>query len=147
MREAELRQLLVEICHRMYSQGYTDAGVGTVSSKLADGERVLVTPTGFHKGFIKEDDLVIVDLHGKLLRGTKKPSSEFLMHELAYAERADVGAVVHSHPPMTVALALAGVSLAQRILSDTCLVLGAILVAPSSTPTTDEVPRVLKPYM
>ena len=34
--------------------------------------RVLVTPTGFHKGFIKEDELVIVDLHGKLLRGTKQ---------------------------------------------------------------------------
>ena len=46
---------------------------------------------------------------------------------------------------MTVGLALAGVTLAQCILSETCLVLGAILVAPYSTPTTDEVPRVLKP--
>ena len=70
MREPELRQLLVEICHRMYRQGYIAAGDGNVSAKLDDGERVLVTPTGFHKGFIKEDDLVIVDLHGKLLRGT-----------------------------------------------------------------------------
>ena len=147
MREPELRRKLVEICHRMYRQGYIAAGDGNVSAKLDDGERVLVTPTGFHKGFITEDDLVVVDLHGKLLRGTKRPSSEFLMHELAYAERADVGAVVHSHPPITVALALAGVSLAQCILSETCLVLGAILVAPYSTPTTEEVPRVLKPYM
>jgi len=147
VREPELRKRLVEICHRMYRQGYIAAGDGNVSAKLDDGERVLVTPTGFHKGFINEDDLVIVDLHGKLLRGTKRPSSEFLMHELAYAERPDVGAVVHAHPPITVALALAGVSLAQCILSETCLVLGAILVAPYSTPTTDEVPRVLKPYM
>jgi L-fuculose-phosphate aldolase len=146
VREPELRKLLTEICHRMYRQGYIAAGDGNVSAKL-DDERVLVTPTGYHKGFIKEDDLVIVDLHGKLLRGTKKPSSEFLMHELAYAERADVGAVVHAHPPITVALALAGVSLAQCILSETCLILGAILVAPYSTPTTEEVPRVLKPYM
>lgn len=146
MREPELRQLLVEICHRMYRQGYIAAGDGNVSAKL-DDERILVTPTGYHKGFIKEDDLVIVDRHGKLLRGTKKPSSEFMMHELAYAEREDVGAVVHAHPPITVALALAGVSLAQCVLSETCLVLGAILVAPYSTPTTEEVPRVLKPYM
>ncbi len=69
------------------------------------------------------------------------------MHELAYAERSDINAVVHSHPPITVALALAGVSLAQCILSETCLVLGAILVAPYSTPTTEEVPRVLTPDM
>jgi L-fuculose-phosphate aldolase len=131
----------------MYRQGYIAAGDGNVSAKLDDGERVLVTPTGMHKGFIRTEDLVIVDVHGKLLRGTRKPSSEFLMHELAYEERPDVGAVVHSHPPLTVALALAGVSLAQCILSETCLVLGSILTAPYSTPTTDEVPRVLKPYM
>src|SRR5207302_138497 len=54
VREPELRRLLVEICHRMYRQGYIAAGDGNVSAKLDDGERVLVTPTGFHKGFIKE---------------------------------------------------------------------------------------------
>src|SRR5439155_9060074 len=59
MREPELRRLLVEICHRMYRQGYIAAGDGNVSAKL-DSTRVLVTPTGLHKGFITEDDLVIV---------------------------------------------------------------------------------------
>jgi L-fuculose-phosphate aldolase len=144
--EPELRTRLTEICHRMYRQGYIAAGDGNVSAKL-DDERVLVTPTGFHKGYIKESDLVIVDLEGKLLRGQNKPSSEFLMHALAYSERPDVRAVVHAHPPITVALALAGVSLAQCILSETCLVLGAILTAPYSTPTTEEVPRILRPFV
>jgi L-fuculose-phosphate aldolase len=69
------------------------------------------------------------------------------MHALAYRERPDVRAVVHAHPPLTVGLALAGVSLAQCVLSETCLVLGSILTAPYSTPTTDEVPRVLQPYV
>jgi len=147
MRENELREHLTEICHRLYRQGMIAAGDGNVSAKMDDGERVLVTPTGFHKGFIKPADLSIVDLHGKLLRGKNKPSSEFLMHELAYVERADIKAVVHAHPPITVGLALAGVSMAQCILSETCLVLGAILTAPYSTPTTEEVPRVLRPYM
>jgi L-fuculose-phosphate aldolase len=145
-REPELRQFLVEICHRLYRQGMIAAGDGNVSARL-DDERVLVTPTGFHKGFIREDDLVITDLQGKLLRGTKKPSSEFLMHELIYAERPEMRAVVHAHPPITVGLALAGVSLAQCVLSETCLVLGAILTAPYSTPTTHEVPDVLRPYV
>lgn len=147
MREPELRQLLVEICHRMYRQGLIAAGDGNVSARLDGGDEVLVTPTGLHKGFIREADLVVVDERGRLRRGERKPSSEFLMHELAYAERPDVGAVVHAHPPITVALALAGVDLSQCVLSETCLVLGPILVAPYSTPTTEEVPRVLKPYM
>ncbi len=147
MRENELREHLAEICQRLYKQGLIAAGDGNVSAKMDDGERVLVTPTGFHKGFIKPTDLSIVDLRGKLLRGKNKPSSEFLMHELAYVERPDVNAVVHAHPPITVGLALAGVSLAQCVLSETCLVLGAILTAPYSTPTTQEVPDVLRPYM
>ncbi|HEY7955517.1 MAG: class II aldolase/adducin family protein [Polyangia bacterium] len=147
MREPELRQHLVEICHRLYRQGMIAAGDGNVSARMDDGERVLVTPTGFHKGFIRESELVICDLHGKLLRGANKPSSEFLMHELVYAERPEMGAVVHAHPPITVGLALAGVTLAQCVLSETCLVLGAILTAPYSTPTTHEVPRILQPYV
>jgi L-fuculose-phosphate aldolase len=146
MREPELRRRLVEICHRLYRQGLIAAGDGNVSARI-DDERILVTPTGFHKGFITEDDLVVVDPRGKLLRGTKKPSSEFLMHELVYNERPDCRAVVHAHPPITVGLALAGVTLAQCVLSETCLVLGPILTAPYSTPTTEEVPNILRPYV
>jgi L-fuculose-phosphate aldolase len=146
MRELELRERLVAVCHRLYEKGMIAAGDGNVSARL-DDERVLVTPTGMHKGFIGASDLVIVDVHGRLLRGDKKPSSEFLMHELVYLERPDCGAVVHAHPPITVGLALAGVTLAQCVLSETCLVLGPILTAPYSTPTTEEVPAVLRPYV
>jgi L-fuculose-phosphate aldolase len=146
MREPELRRLLVEICHRLYRQGYIAAGDGNVSAKL-DEERILVTPSGFHKGFIGVDDLIIVDAHGKRLKGAHQPSSEFLMHEVAYELRPDVRAVVHAHPPLTVGLALAGVSMAQCLLSETCLVLFPILTAPYTTPTTREVPDTLRPYL
>jgi L-fuculose-phosphate aldolase len=145
-REPELRQALVEVCHRLYRQGLIAAGDGNVSARL-DEDRVLVTPSGFHKGLLREADLVVTDLSGKLLRGERRPSSEFLMHELVYKERPEMRAVVHAHPPITVGLALAGVSLAQCVLSETCLVLGPILTAPYSTPTTDEVPRVLQPFV
>jgi L-fuculose-phosphate aldolase len=150
MREPELRAHLVEICHRLYRQGLIAASDGNVSVKMDDNRRILVTPTGFHKGFIRPEDLTIVDLEGRLMRGPRsqnRPSSEFLMHALAYAERPDISAVVHAHPPFSVALALAGVSLAQCVLSETCLVLGPVLTAPYSTPTTEEVPRTLRLYL
>lgn len=144
--EAELRRQLVEICHRMYRQGMIAAGDGNVSVRF-DDDAVLVTPSGFHKGFIGPDDLIVVDLRGKKKRGLHQPSSEFLMHQAAYQERPDIRAVVHGHPPITVGLALAGVTLAQCVLSETCLVLGAILTAPYTTPTTEEVPTVLRPLL
>src|SRR5262249_48202069 len=134
------------ICHRLYQKCLIAAGDGNVSCRLGE-DRVLVTPTGFHKGYIHPQDLIVTDLGGRRKRGEHLPSSEFQMHALCYAERPDVGAVVHAHPPLAVALALAGVSLSEPVLSEACLVLGPILTAPYSTPTTDEVPRVLRPYV
>lgn len=145
-RESELRERLALVCQRLYQKDLIAAGDGNVSLRL-DAERVLVTPSGFHKGFIRPDELIITDLHGRKLRGTHKPSSEFAMHALIYAERPDVFAVVHAHPPHTVALALAGVSLTECVLSETCLLLGQVPTAPYSTPTTHEVPESLRPYV
>ena len=141
--ERALRKKLVEVCHRTYRQGYIAAMDGNVSARLGR-DRVLVTPSGFHKGMIREEDLVVTDLSGKKIAGRHRPSSEFLMHDLAYAERSDVGAVVHAHPPIAVALALAGVSLQSCVLSESCLSLGAIVTAPYATPTTTEVPDSLR---
>jgi L-fuculose-phosphate aldolase len=141
--ERALRRALVEICHRTYRQGFIAAMDGNVSARLGR-DRVLVTPSGFHKGLIQSEDLVVTDLRGRRISGRHKPSSEFLMHELAYAERDDVGAVLHAHPPIAVALALAGVSLQTCVLSESCLSLGAIVTAPYATPTTAEVPDSLR---
>ena len=146
LRESELRERLALICQRLYQKDLIAAGDGNVSLRL-DEERVLVTPSGFHKGFIRPEDLIIPDLAGRKLRGSHQPSSEFAMHALIYAERSDVRAVVHAHPPLTVALALAGVSLTDCVLSETCLLLGPVPTAPYSTPTTSEVPESLRPYV
>ena len=146
MTEYECRNHLVEICHRMYRQGYIAAADGNVSVRLGR-DRVLVTPTGMHKGFIGPGDLVVTDLEGKKQSGKYKPTSEFGLHAICYALRPDVHAVVHAHPPISVALALAGVSMESCVLSEACLVLGPVLTVPYTTPTTDEVPQALKTYV
>lgn len=146
LSETALREQLTQICHRLYQKGLIAAGDGNVSCRLGE-DRVLVTPSGFHKGFIAPQELIVTDLQGRRKRGEYAPSSEFMMHALCYAERPDIGAVVHAHPPIAVALALAGESLSEPVLSESCLVLGPVLTAPYSTPTTAEVPQVLAPYV
>lgn len=116
---------------------------GNVSVRLSDG-RILITPSGVHKGDLTEADLVVTDAEGQVLGGGRRPSSEILMHLLCYRTRADVNAVVHAHPVYAVSLALSGVSLANCILPESCLSLGFILTAPYSTPGTEEVPRALQ---
>jgi L-fuculose-phosphate aldolase len=141
--EAEGRRQIVGVCRRMYQQGLIAGGDGNVSLRLSD-DRLLITPSGLHKGDLTEEDLVITDRSGRRLAGRHRPSSEILMHLLCYQLREDVHAVVHAHPVHAVALAMAGVSLANCILPESCLSLGHILTAPYSTPGTEEVPAALR---
>ncbi len=147
IRDSDARKAIVEIGRRLYQKNLIAAGDGNISVKVAP-DRILVTASGTHKGFLAPEDLVTVDLAGRAIapRGPR-PSSELLMHTLCYAERAECGAVVHAHPPMAVALALAGVPLTDCVLSEACLALGEVPTAPYTTPTTDEVPRVLRDYV
>ncbi|HEY3358387.1 MAG TPA: class II aldolase/adducin family protein [Polyangia bacterium] len=146
MREREARAAVAEISRRMYARGLIAAADGNVSVRLGR-DRIAVTPSGLSKGYLTADDIVITDLQGRRLSGKGKPTSEIKMHTFAYAERPDVLAVVHGHPPVTVALALAGVSMAQCVLSESCLVLGAVPTAGYATPSTDEVTASLRPLI
>ncbi|HJZ87902.1 MAG TPA: class II aldolase/adducin family protein [Polyangia bacterium] len=146
LKEREIRRQIAELSRHAYERGYIGPGDGNISAKVGQ-DRIAVTPSGLHKGKLSEHDILIVTLSGEKLAGRGKKTSEFMMHELCYRERPDVGAVVHAHPKYATALALAGVSLAQCILSESCITLGAIVTAPYATPTTDEVPNTLRPIV
>ena len=134
--ERQQRADVVEICRRMYARGYIAGTDGNVSVRLGR-DRVLATPAGSAKAYLQEADLVITDLDGRVLGGaTGRPSSELLVHLAAYRERDDVNAVVHAHPPAAVAHSLAGVSLADTIVPETTLTLGAVATVPYDAPGT-----------
>jgi L-fuculose-phosphate aldolase len=146
LKEREIKRRIAELSRHAYERGYIGPGDGNISARVGK-DRVAVTPSAMHKGRLREEDILIVTVRGDKISGAGKKTSEYLMHQLCYEERPDVGAVVHAHPPIATALALAGVSLAQCVLSESCITLGAILTAPYSTPTTDEVPNALRPIL
>src|SRR5882724_4803542 len=90
-KELGLRRDLVEYGRMLHAQGFVAATDGNLSVRL-DAERVLITPTGFSKGMMRPQDMVVVDLHGKKLSGAYNPSSEIVMHLTIYRMRPDVGA-------------------------------------------------------
>jgi L-fuculose-phosphate aldolase len=140
--ESRLRRDLVEVCRRLHDRRLVGAGEGNVSCRLGR-DRVLVTPSGTNKGFLRPADLLVVDLSGKRVRGQGRPSTELAMHLAAYAARPDAGAVVHAHPLTAVAFTVAGLPPPDDLLPEAVLVLGPIGVAPFATPGTDEVPASL----
>jgi L-fuculose-phosphate aldolase len=137
---------IIETGKRMYAKGYVIASEGNMSIRLGEN-KILISPSGKNKGMLKEKDLVVVDLKGKRVSGSLKPSSELLMHLFVYQKRKDVNVVVHAHPPYSLALASAHFPLAQNLLPEVIMFLGEIPLAPYATPSTEEVPKSLSSFI
>jgi L-fuculose-phosphate aldolase len=99
------------------------------------------------KGFVKSSDLCVVDYEGNQLRGTKKRTSEILLHLAIYKQRPDVQAVVHCHPPHATAFAVAGLQIPHCVLPEVEVFLGEIPTAVYETPGTQKFAETIVPHL
>src|SRR3954464_9085931 len=106
MSEWKLREEMCEIGRRVYNKGFAAANDGNISYRLSE-DRVLCTPTRVSKGYMKPDDLCIVDMDGKQVSGKRKRSSEILLHLTIMKTRTDIGSCVPCPPPPATAFAVA----------------------------------------
>lgn len=146
MHEHQLRRQLVEYAHRLYERAYLVAMDGNLSARLPDGN-ILCTRAACHKGMLCDDDLIVVDRQGRVLRGRGKPTSELWMHLACYEERPDVHAILHAHPPHAIAFTLADRSLERLVLPEVVLTLGTVPTVPYETTGTRELADSLRPYV
>jgi methylthioribulose-1-phosphate dehydratase len=78
-----------------YSRGWVPATSGNFSVRASG--RVLVTASGLDKGTLTTSGLIEVDLDGRVLAGTGKPSAETGLHLVLYRYRPTAGAILHVH--------------------------------------------------
>jgi L-fuculose-phosphate aldolase len=69
------------------------------------------------------------------------------MHLFIYQRRDDVKAIIHAHPPFATAFATAGLSLEGYVLPEVIVNLGKIPLAKYATPSTEEVPLSIEPFV
>jgi L-fuculose-phosphate aldolase len=144
--EDELRADIVEVGRRLYARGYTASNDGNISVRLGEG-RLLMTPTGVCKGFMDARMMCITDLDGRKLAGERNPSSEIQMHLEVYRQRPEIQAVVHAHPPIATAFAVAGIPLDRAVLAEVVTTLGSVPIAEYATPSTKELPEAVRKYV
>lgn len=143
--ETAIRDLL-QVCRRLYERGLVAGSDGNVSLRLSQ-DHVLATPTGMSKGFLGPTDLVVCDLAGKQLQGERRLTTEIKIHLVAYAERPDVCAVVHAHPPYATAFAVAGQTPSDRLMPEAYIAVGKVALAVYGTPSTDELSESMRPWV
>ncbi|WP_028511328.1 class II aldolase/adducin family protein [Ruminococcus sp. NK3A76] len=145
---SELREQIAEICRMMWQKGWAAANDGNISVNVGEG-KFLATQTGICKAFFKAENVGLIDGDMNVLDAAPgfKPSSEIKMHLRCYRERADIGAVIHAHPVAATSFACAGLPLDDECMISTVLEVGKAPLVPYATPSTDEVPEMIAPYL
>lgn len=144
--EQVCRREIVRYSRWLFQHGFMPGTAGNLSA-LIDETRIVITPTGVCKGLLKSSDLVVVDRQGNLLEGTRKVTSELGMHLAIYEKRADVRAVVHSHPPIATAFACSSCALDEPLCQESVMTVGTVPLAPYATTGTKEVATSLCPFL
>jgi L-fuculose-phosphate aldolase len=146
VNEWKIRQQMCDIGRRIWIKGFCAGNEGNHSYRLSS-TRILCTPTGISKGNLKPDDLVVVDMDGNQVSGTRKRTSEILLHLTIYKSRPEIKAVVHSHPPHATAFAVAGVDLPTCIHPEAEVFLGVVRTAKYVTPGDTRLGDTILPFV
>ena len=103
MRMLEQREQVVRYARLLIERGLTRGTGGNIS--VRQDELVAITPSGVAYASMTAEDIVVVDLAGRVVEGTLRPSSECGMHLACYRTERAFGAVVHTHSPFATTLA------------------------------------------
>jgi L-fuculose-phosphate aldolase len=142
-----LAEEIVEVCRRLHARNLLAAADGNVSFRKSD-EEILFTPTGVNKAWMRPEEMAVVTLDNRVLRG--QPSGERLMHLEIYRQCPQAKAVVHAHPPTAIAWTVARPELTElpaESLSELILAVGSVPIAPYARPGTQTMGDVLKPLL
>ena len=81
---------------------------GNLSGRDLDSGLVVIKPSGIRYEDLTPENMVVVDLEGKVIEGDYKPSSDTAAHLYIYRRRLEINGVVHTHSPFATAFAAAG---------------------------------------
>lgn len=92
----ETMAMILHAAKEMIRKDLVEGTAGNLSARLPDGNAVL-TPSSLPYETMELDDLVVTDLDGNVLAGTRNPTTEKDLHLTCLREHEDINAVMHCH--------------------------------------------------
>lgn len=86
---------MIAVGKNFYDRGWLFATSGNLSARTDGG--IILTASGAHKGYLTEDDFVLIDLEGNVIGGKGNPSGETDFHLQLYNSFENVNSVIHTH--------------------------------------------------
>lgn len=137
----ELKEQICEMGRRLWQRAYVDGNGGNMAIRVGE-DIAICTPTLVSKGALKPEDMCLVDFTGQQLLGTRKRTSEILMHLQIMQRQPKAVATCHAHPPYATGFAVAGLAPPTCMLPE-YEVFCAVALAPYRTPGTPEMGKLV----
>jgi L-ribulose-5-phosphate 4-epimerase len=114
----KLEALRIEVCRlnqELPRQGLVVWTQGNLSGRDRETGWVVIKPSGVMYDDLTPENMVVLDLDGRVVEGTLRPSSDAISHLYIYRHRPDVGGVVHTHSTFATAFAAVGRPILPRL--------------------------------
>jgi L-ribulose-5-phosphate 4-epimerase len=95
LKFAEERKVLADLHQQLWDAGLVIWTGGNISQRVEGG--FLIKPSGVMYPELTADAMVLCDLDGNVVEGTRSPSSDTAAHAYVYRNMPEVGGVVHTH--------------------------------------------------
>jgi L-fuculose-phosphate aldolase len=136
-----LKEQICAMGKRLWAREYVDGNGGNMAIRVGE-DIAICTPTLVSKGSLKPEDMCLVDFEGNQLCGTKKRTSEILMHLQMMKRQPNAIATCHCHPPYATAFAIVGEAPPTCMLPE-YEVFCSVGVAPYRTPGSPEMGKLV----
>ena len=104
----KLKEELVELNQELPKNNLVAWTSGNVSARDTESGYMVIKPSGVPFEQLRPQDMVVLDMGGKVVEGACKPSSDTWSHLYVYQHRQDVNGVVHTHSRYATAFAAVG---------------------------------------
>ena len=101
----EIKADLLWVAQESLRSNLVHGTAGNFSARLPDGN-VALTPSSLEYDTMTLDDLVVCDLEGNVVEGTRSPTTEKMLHLACLKAYDDIHAVIHCHAKFCTMFAL-----------------------------------------
>jgi L-ribulose-5-phosphate 4-epimerase len=133
----KLRREVCELHQELIRNNLVVWTSGNISGRDPESGLVVIKPSGVMYPDLSPDKMVVLDLNGKIVEGTLKPSSDTATHLYIYQQRPDVNGIVHTHSPYATAFAAVGKPI-PPVLTAICDEFGGEIPCGGFAPIGDE---------
>ena len=104
--ETVLREQLANATRMMVMADLMDYS-GHLSARAPGTNRILIQPRDSSRAFLRPEEILVLDISGKVIEGDIPAPAEVVIHLGIYRARDDVFAIAHAHPPYSIMFTMA----------------------------------------